>query len=199
MIVPSGIATSSATNGHGQRAGDERHDAVVRIGEQRRPHRVGQEVADRDVLEEDRRFVDQDRDDRERREHRHEPRGQQHGLRRSDRESCGTRATRRVLVAAPWRSTHATSLPACLDLLPVTGGSLTRANGALHDPVRGGRVRSGRYPAPATACESGRGLRHSVTACASMASSWSIVTPIFGTPPNTVPSLPSWKCCQARS
>ena len=40
-----------------ERARHQRQDAVVRVVEQRRPHRVGQELPDRDVREEERRLV----------------------------------------------------------------------------------------------------------------------------------------------
>jgi hypothetical protein len=63
-----------------QRACDQRHDSVVRIREQRRPQRVGQEFDDRHVLEERARLDQQNRDDGERREHRNQPGCQQHPL-----------------------------------------------------------------------------------------------------------------------
>ena len=60
------------------RARDQRHDPVAGVGEQRCPHRVGQEFLDGHVLEEKTRFVYEDENDRDRRKHRHETRGQQH-------------------------------------------------------------------------------------------------------------------------
>ena len=77
MIVPSGMATSKRHARDSERAGDQRHDAVARVGEQRRPHRVGQEFPDRHVLEEERRFPHQDDDDGHRGEHRHQRARQQ--------------------------------------------------------------------------------------------------------------------------
>ena len=47
MMVPSGMATSSATSGADERAGQQQHDAVVRVVEQRRPLRIGEEIPER--------------------------------------------------------------------------------------------------------------------------------------------------------
>jgi hypothetical protein len=63
--------------GRRERAGDQRQDAVVRIGEQRCPHGVGEKVFQRHVLEKRRGLDQEDRDDGEGREHRHQAGGEQ--------------------------------------------------------------------------------------------------------------------------
>jgi hypothetical protein len=56
----------------GERARKEHHDAEVRVVEERRPLPVGEEVQQRDVLEEHHRFLEQDVDDAHGGEHRHQ-------------------------------------------------------------------------------------------------------------------------------
>ena len=63
--------------GRDERAGDERHDAVARLGEKRRPKGVGQEVRDRHVLEERQGLADENPDDGGGRDDGREPRGEQ--------------------------------------------------------------------------------------------------------------------------
>ena len=78
MIVPSGIGDDQRDDVDRQRAGQQRQDAVVRVREQRRPLRVGEEILDRDVLEERasiRRAGSPTM--RERREHGDQPGGEQ--------------------------------------------------------------------------------------------------------------------------
>jgi hypothetical protein len=65
-------------DGDGQRAGDQRQDAVLRVGEQRRPDSTGEEIPDRDEAEEADRLVNQDERDRHRGEHGDQAAPQQH-------------------------------------------------------------------------------------------------------------------------
>jgi hypothetical protein len=70
MMVPIGMATSSATPTGNQGAGDQHHDAEVGIVEQRRPLRVGQKIDNADAAEKIDRLGNQHIDDAERGQHR---------------------------------------------------------------------------------------------------------------------------------
>ena len=63
-----------------ERARQQNGDAEVRVVEQRRPLLVGEEGPQRDVAEEEHRFLDQDIDDGQRGEDRNAGRQQQHGF-----------------------------------------------------------------------------------------------------------------------